>query len=83
MSAAEIDAYRRAAFRGLVDRFQHPWIGMDAEHAAAYALEGRVLDADGEEVLSVFDMAEVIPIPDTEGELQAWQQLGEDDLVVG
>lgn len=63
MSAAEIDAYRRAAFQGLIDRFQHTWIGMHAEYADARNLEGIVLDAEGEEVPSIFAMAEEIPRP--------------------
>ncbi len=63
MSAAEIDAYRQAAFRGLIDRFQHPGIGMHAEHATARALEGIVLDQEGNEVPSIFAMAEEIQRP--------------------
>jgi hypothetical protein len=32
----DIDAHRRAAFQGLIDRFQHPWLGSHAEYAAVH-----------------------------------------------
>ncbi|MBI1689486.1 hypothetical protein [Methylorubrum sp. DB1722] len=50
MTLEDIDAHRRAAFQGLIDRCQQPWLGSHAEYAAAQALEGSVHDEGGGEV---------------------------------